>query len=61
MKCDPSTKEGREEFRKLVERRRKLDEHLIKRAYENVEDEPVGPMTCPSELDLRRDRKNVDD
>ena len=62
MKHDPFTKEGREEILKILERRRMLDRHLIERAYENVEDEPTGPLTCPSELDLMRDRKrNVDD
>ena len=61
MKHDPTTEEGREQLRKILERRKAKDSELIRRAKENPDDEPAGKLTSPNELDLRRDRKNNDD
>ena len=61
MKPDPNTEEGRAEIRRILERRKQLDSDARRRSEESPDEEPFGKLTAPSELDLRRDRKNKDD
>lgn len=61
MKPDPNTKEGREQIRKILQRRQARDRDASERAKDAPEEEPVGKFTTPSEMDLRRDRKSDDD
>lgn len=42
-------------------RREKDAEEVRRRAMQNVNDEPCGKLTNPSEIDLHRDRKNRSD
>jgi len=48
-----------EEARLRAKSRRKNDaEEARRRAMQNVDEEPCGKLTNPSEIDLHRDRKN---
>jgi hypothetical protein len=50
-----------EEARLRAKSRREKDaEDARRRAMQNVDDEPCGKLTNPSEIDLHRDRKNED-
>lgn len=50
-----------EEARLRAKARREKDaEEARRRANQNVDDEPCGKLTNPSEIDLHRDRKNED-
>lgn len=48
-----------EEARLRAKSRREKDaKEARRRAMQNVDDEPCGKLTNPSEIDLHRDRKN---
>jgi len=61
MRPDPTTEEGKEEIRKIFEKRKQEAEEARKRSEEVVDSEPYGKLTTPSEIDVRRDRKNTDE
>lgn len=56
MKPDPNTKEGREEIQRRIEKRREEAKEIRKTVYENLDDEPSGAYTNPTEIDRYRDR-----
>ncbi len=61
MRSDPTTEEGKEEIRKIFEKRKQEAEEARKRSEEEVDSEPCGKLTTPREIDVRRDRKNNDE
>lgn len=61
MKPDPTTEEGKEEIRKIFEKRTLEAEEARKRSEQDLEDEPSGKFTNPSEIDIHRDRKSDDE
>ncbi|BFM04887.1 hypothetical protein [Halioxenophilus aromaticivorans] len=57
---DPTTPEGRSEIARRLESLRAEAKEIRRKALENLEDEPSGALTNPSEIDLYRDRTNED-
>lgn len=57
---DPFTAEGQAEIRRRIERVKKTFTDDVERSIKNADDEPTGPLTNPSELDLRRNYKHDD-
>ncbi|HED16756.1 MAG TPA: hypothetical protein ENI64_08105 [Gammaproteobacteria bacterium] len=58
---DPTTEEGRAEIAAILERLKPEAEEARRRSLIDVDDEPVGKLTIPNEIDLHRDRKENDD
>ena len=57
MRPDPTTDEGKEEIRKILEKRKLEAEKARKRSEENIEEETTGKLTNPSEIDVHKDRR----
>ena len=58
MKPDPRTEEGVEEIKRRLRKFNDDNDDVVKRSKTDVDDEPSGAMTTPSELDIKRDRGN---
>lgn len=58
---DPTTEEGMAEAIRRAKKRKSEAESVRKKAKENPDEEPCDKLTLPSEIDLRRDRKNNDE
>jgi len=61
MKPDPTTEEGKEEIKRIFEKRKLEAEDARKRSEQCVEEEPSGKLTNPAEIDIHRDRRNIDE
>lgn len=61
MKHDPTTEEGRAAIKKSLEKLKPDLEHLKELAEENVDDEPSGKLTNPSEIQVKRMTKRHED
>ena len=55
MKPDPRTKEGAEEIKRRLRKFNSENNDVVKRSETNVDEEPSGAFTTPSELDIRRE------
>ena len=58
MMPDPDTPEGMDEINKRLEKRRNEAKKVREQAEDTSTEEPTGKMTEPSELDIKRERKN---
>ncbi|MBL4799346.1 MAG: hypothetical protein JKY50_18230 [Oleispira sp.] len=58
MKPDPRTEEGVEEIKRRLRKLNYDHDDVVKRSKTDVDEEPSGAMTTPSELDVRRDRNH---
>lgn len=58
MKFDPDTPEGRQEIERRLKKRKLEANSVRERAERNLNDEPSGKLTNPSEIDRHRDRKD---
>ncbi|MCF6323731.1 MAG: hypothetical protein L3J89_05320 [Gammaproteobacteria bacterium] len=56
MKPDPTTEEGKEEVKRIFEKRKLEAEDVRKRSEQGIEEEPSGKLTNSSEIDIHRDR-----
>gem|GEM_PF-5745170 len=57
---DPNTKEGLEEIERRVAKRRQEARKYREMSETDVDEEPSGKLTNPSEFDRHRDRKDDD-
>ncbi len=61
MRPDPTTEEGKEEIRRVFDKRKFEAEDARNRSEHGTDDEPSGKLTNPSEIDIHRDRRNSDE
>ena len=60
MRYDFTTKEGVEAAKKWLKETREKRRFLIDMAKEDVDSEPVGKMTNPSEFQIQRIKRGLD-
>ncbi|MBB3059722.1 hypothetical protein [Microbulbifer rhizosphaerae] len=58
---DPNTKEGREEIARRLKKVKKEGAKSRKRALKDIDSEPSGKLTNPSDIDRVRDRRDEDE
>jgi hypothetical protein len=58
MKPDPRTEEGAEEIKRKLRKLNYDNDDVVNRSKTDVDEEPSGVLTTPSELDIKRDRGN---
>ncbi|MBI3896772.1 MAG: hypothetical protein HY308_00580 [Gammaproteobacteria bacterium] len=56
---NPFTPEGLKEIEEILDKHDKDLDAAVERSKINVNEEPGGALTVPSEIDLRRDRKKM--
>lgn len=61
MKHDPTTKEGKEEIKKQLDELKDEIKHYKELSEKDVDEEPTGPLTNPSEISIKRILKRHED
>lgn len=61
MKHDPTTKEGKEKIKQQLDKLKDEIKHHKELSEKDVDEEPTGPLTKPSEISVKRILKRNED